>query len=101
MATKIIDERVHNRGSIFRRKKIQSNHGDLSARELLCALIVESGGGIYMGIQEAEAPGCEALCIFNTHFGASLALPVLDLSSKAVREKLAKAHRDFGYTCCQ
>lgn len=103
MATKIIDERVVNRGSFFRRKKVQLDHDltELTARELLCALIVENAGGIYVGLQEAEVPGQEALCIFNTHWHATLALPVLDLSTHAVHEKLAKAHRDFGLTCCQ
>jgi hypothetical protein len=101
MATKIIDERVHNKGSLFRRQQGARNNADLNARELLCALIVESGGGIFMGLQLPEVAGHETLCIFNTHWGASLALNLPDLSSQSVREKLRNAHERFGYTCCR
>jgi hypothetical protein len=80
------------------RERLQNHtdHSSLSPRELLICMIVEHAGGLFMGEQRAEVPGQEDLVIFNTTFGASLALPVSELSTQAVRQKLELAHQMFG-----
>ena len=64
--------------------------------ELLAAITVASGGGFYVGLQKAYAPGCHSLVLFNAHFGATLAISIDELSTQAVKDKLAKAAADFG-----
>jgi hypothetical protein len=68
----------------------------LPPAEMLAAIVVQSGGGSYVGLQRAFVPGHDTLVLFNTPWGSTLALPVNEVSTQAVRDKLERAAADFG-----
>ena len=78
------------------RLREHTDHSRLSPLELLVAITVETGGGFYTGMQPATVAGQHSLVIFQTSFGASLALPLDELSTQSVKHKLQQAHIKFG-----
>ncbi len=71
----------------------------LTSLELLCKLTVESGGGIFAGVQRgfrAGAKHCQSLALFNSpETRATSALPLSELSSEAVRRAILASNQKF------
>src|SRR5260370_32042164 len=87
------NERLLLRNSV--RLRQHSDHSRLSPGELMAAMIVEHGGGFFQGLQHAPR-WQETLVIFTTSFGASLAIPLDELCTQAIRQRLELAPAEFG-----
>ncbi len=95
MAEKIVPQ-AQVLGHVPKRWGYLLDKSSFSPLELLVAMIVEHAGGFYRGLQPGFAPGQHTLVLFNASFGATSALPIDELSTQAIRQKLELMHAEFG-----
>jgi hypothetical protein len=76
--------------------------------EFLAAMMVGHQGCNYLGLQAPANRGDSHLVIFipTPRLGCSLpgtclSIPLLDLSTRSIRDKLLEAHIRFGLRCCE
>lgn len=68
-----------------------------SSVEMLCRIMVETGGGIFAGLWPAIHGRAESLVLFNSpNTGTTLGCPVSKLSAELVRLKIAASDAAFG-----
>lgn len=71
------------------------------ALSTLTRVVVESGGGEYVGIQRSyeNTFGSDYACFNDPLTGTSCLIRLRDLSTDSVRAKLAEKHKLWGGTC--
>lgn len=64
--------------------------------EILLQIVVESGGGVYRGIQPCYGLGPDLVLFHGPTLKTTHSLPLLGLSTEAVRAAILKKEREWG-----